>query len=68
MADDVRVVSEDISQLLPQLASHIDKSLDCYLDAKSASSVISILAPGRMIVQLKGVRLRCLTEITADNV
>lgn len=70
MANDVRVVSKDISQLLPQPASRIDKSLDCYLDAKSTSSVISVLAPGHRIVQLKGkgVRLRCLTEITADNV
>ena len=69
MADDVWVVSEDVSQLLPPSASHIDKSLDCYLDAKRASSVISVLAPGHRIVQLegKGIRLRCLTEITADN-
>jgi hypothetical protein len=68
--DDVQVVTgAGISELVPQLASSIGRSLDCYLDAKSASSIISSLVPDQRMVQLKGrgTRLRCVTEITAEN-
>jgi hypothetical protein len=56
-----------ISALVPQLV--LSRSLDCYLDARSAASVIGALVPGQHMIQLKGrgVRLRCVTEITADN-
>jgi hypothetical protein len=64
---DFQVVAGGISTLVPQLG--LSRSLDCYLDAKSAASVIGALVPGQRMVQLKGrgVRLRCVTEITADN-
>lgn len=68
--DDIQVVTgAAISELVPQLASSVNKSLDCYLDAKSASSIIGALVPDQRMAQLKGrgVRLRCVTEITADN-
>lgn len=67
--DDVQVVSGSISQLVHRLVPSLGRSLDCYLDARSASSVIDALV-GHQMIQLKGrgVRLRCVTEITADNV
>ena len=67
--DDVQVVSGSIPKLVPKLVSSLRRSLDCYLDATHASSIIDALV-GHQTIQLKGrgVRLRCVTEITADNV
>lgn len=68
--EDFQVIAGSISMLVPKLASAAGKSLDCYLDAKSASSIMAELLPDQKMAQLKarGVRLRCVTEITAGNV
>jgi hypothetical protein len=68
--DDVQIVTgAGISELVAQLSPGIGRSLDCFLDAKSASSIIGALVPDQLMAQLKGrgARLRCVTEITADK-
>lgn len=67
--DDIQVIpGSSISQFVPQFISKLGRSLDCYVDATNITSIISAL-PHQDVVQLrsKGVKLRCITEITKDN-
>jgi hypothetical protein len=66
---DIQVIAgSSISQFVPHVISKLGRSLDCYIDAANITSMISAL-PHQDVVQQrsKGVKLRCITEITKDN-
>jgi hypothetical protein len=65
--DGIQVTAgKSIFQLLPKFISNIDCSLDCYIDARNAPSIIEAL-PDMIQLKAKGVKLRCITEITGDT-
>jgi hypothetical protein len=63
----IRIVTgKDIFDLVPRLVSDLSRSLDCCIDAASAASIINAL-PNMLQLKGKGVKLRCIAEITRDN-
>jgi hypothetical protein len=68
---DIRVVdSEDILKTVSGVISNLKRSLDCYFDSKSLSTISVMLASNsQKMLDLKsrGAKLRCITEINRDN-
>lgn len=60
------VSSKHIHELVQDLVSNLSQSLDCYIDAKNVSSLISAM-PDAIQLKGKGLKLRVVTEITRDN-
>jgi hypothetical protein len=71
LPEDIRVVdSKDIPKTISGVISNLKKSLDCYFDSKSLSMIsIMLSSNAQKILELKsrGAKLRCITEITRDN-
>lgn len=69
--EDIRVVDgKDIAKTISGVFTNLKKSLDCYFDAKSLSIISIVLSSNaQKILELKsrGAKLRCITEITRDN-
>lgn len=56
--------------MMSGVISRLQKSIDCYFDAKNLPLMLKILSANNQKIQsLKsnGVRLRCITEISRDN-
>jgi len=70
-SDDIRVIaSQDISKTLSGVIVNLKKNLDCYFDAKNLSMISRMLSSNaQKMLELKsrGAKLRCITEITRDN-
>jgi two-component system, OmpR family, sensor histidine kinase VicK len=57
-------------RVISRVVSNLKKSIDCYFDARNLSLMLEILsANSQKIMELKsdGARLRCVTEISREN-
>jgi two-component system, OmpR family, sensor histidine kinase VicK len=68
---DIQVIpSQDIFRTISQVISDLGSSLDCYFDAKNLPLIVKILSTNdQKMLELKSKngRLRCITEITQEN-
>jgi two-component system, OmpR family, sensor histidine kinase VicK len=68
---DIQVIpSQDIFQTISRVIFQLNSSLDCYYDAKNLPLIVKILSTnGQKMMELKSKkgRLRCVTEITHEN-
>lgn len=64
---DIQVITgNSVFELVPQFVSSLNKTFDCCVDATSLPSIMSVL-PNLSGLKNKGAKLRCVTEITEDN-
>ena len=69
--EDVQIVAnQDIFKAMSKVISNLQKSIDCYFDARNLPLLIKILSANRLKIRAlktEGARLRCITEISRDN-
>ena len=69
--EDVQIIAnQDVFNAMSGVISNLQKSIDCYFDARNLPLLIKILSANRLKIKAlksEGAILRCITEISREN-
>lgn len=69
--EDIRLISkQDVVKELSRVISNLKKNIDCYVDAKNLPVILRVLSSNDQKLKelrARGIKLRCITEVTKDN-
>lgn len=69
--EDIQIVAnKDVFKAMSGVISNLQKSIDCYFEAKNLHLMLKILSENNQKIRAlksEGARLRCITEISREN-